>query len=153
MKIDIQKIRENSKIPKREHAGDCGADLYYCPKDGNKKIIYSSDSVLLETGIKIAVPHGFVAKIENKSGIAYKRSLVVGSCCIDSGYSGEVLVNLHNIGLLPQTIEPGDKIAQVVFYQIGLPIFDEVLGTNELYYRTETFSNRESGGFGSTGVK
>jgi dUTP pyrophosphatase len=82
--------------------------------------------------------------------MAAKKSLVVGACVIDSGYEGELKINLHNVGLYPQTIHPGDKIAQILVYQIELPEFSEVPEGVPLYTRTPTISNRKDGGFGST---
>ena len=63
----------------------------------------------------------------NKSGIASKKRLVTGACVVDEGYTGEIFVNLHNIGEHPQFIESGDKIAQGVFVRIEKPILLEVL--------------------------
>jgi dUTP pyrophosphatase len=86
-------------------------------------------------------------EVKNKSGIASKRQLVVGACVIDSGYDGEVFINLHNIGRSTQRIYPGEKVAQVVLVPIetcGFVATDGVLNESTL---------RGDGGFGSTGVR
>jgi dUTP pyrophosphatase len=57
-------------------------------------------------------------EVKNRSGNAAKRSLLVGACVVDSGYSGEVFINLHNVGLEHQYIEPGMKIAQLVLVPV-----------------------------------
>ena len=103
------------------------------------------------TGIRIATPHGYVTEVKNRSGIAAKKQLLVGACVIDSGYEGELMINLHNTGHSSQIINPGDKIAQILVYKVELPSFEELSNDVPLYSRTETSSNRGEGGFGSTG--
>ena len=88
-------------------------------------------------------------QIMNKSGIASKKRLVTGACVVDEGYTGEIFVNLHNIGEHPQFIESGDKIAQGVFVRIEKPILLEV-GEDNIYDKETT---RGSGALGSTGDK
>ena len=78
----IQKIREDAKVPVRANPSDAGADVFYCGDE--PIIIYSGESKLLGTGLKIATPTGYVTEVKNRSGIAAKRSLVVGACVIDS---------------------------------------------------------------------
>jgi len=147
--IHVKKIREDAKLPERANPSDAGADVFYC---GDMDIyLYSGDSHLFGTGLQIATPHGFVTEVKNRSGMASKKSLVVGACIIDSGYEGEVKINLHNIGKEIQTIRPGDKIAQLIVYQVNLVTFEEVEPGNGLYDQTATFSSRKEAGFGSTG--
>ena len=86
-------------------------------------------------------------QVMNKSGVASKKSLITGACVVDEGYTGEVFVNLHNIGSSPQFIEPGQKIAQGVLVRIEKPILWEI-GEDSIY-GTET--SRGSGALGSTG--
>ena len=83
--------------------------------------------------------------------MATKRSLIVGACIIDSGYEGELMINLHNIGRNSQEIYPGDKIAQILVYRVDLPSFEELPNDVHLYSQTQTKSGRGEGGFGSTG--
>ena len=87
----------------------------------------------------------------NRSGMASKRCLVVGAHCIDSGYNGEVYIDLHNIGKETQSIEPGTKIAQLVMVP-GVTFRAMETRENNLYnWSPITISNRGAGGFGSTG--
>ena len=74
-----------------------------------------------QTGIKMEVPDNCMLQIMNKSGIASKKHLIAGACVVDEGYSGEIFVNLHNIGDQVQFVEPGQKIAQGVFVRIEKP--------------------------------
>lgn len=150
-KIYVKKIKAEAKLPERANPSDAGADVFYC---GNEPItIAPGQSVLLGTGLQVATPLGYVCEVKNRSGLAYKNSLVVGSCIIDSGYSGEVKINLHNIGREAKTIMPYDKIAQLIFYPIQLPTFQLLNDDTDLYLYTPTASERGSGGFGSTGNK
>ena len=89
-------------------------------------------------------------EIKNRSSVAYKKSLIVGACVVDSGYDGEVFVNLHNIGNETQIIQPGDKIAQGIM--IPVVHFRAVeTGSGNLYnWYPITISDRGDGALGST---
>ena len=95
MKVRAYKVREWAKLPVRAYETDAGMDLFFCPEDNALKSIKPRGSVLLSTGLKIEVPEGYMLEIKNKSGIASSRSLVVGACVVDSGYNGEIFVNLQ----------------------------------------------------------
>lgn len=157
--IKVYRIRKEAKLPVRAHPNDAGIDLFYCPPYEKKSVwntqegtdnfvIYSKDTGLVPTGIKIEIPSGYMMEIKNKSGIAYKKQLIVGACVVDSSYDGEIFVNLHNIGQRKQVIEPGDKVAQGVIIPIKTWQVKEVLEDN-----LNQNSSRGSGGFGSTGDK
>ncbi len=151
MFIDVKKIREDAKLPDRANPSDAGADIFY---SGDRPItIFAGESALLGTGLQIATPHGYVTEVKNRSGMAAKRKLIVGAAIIDCGYSGEVMINLNNIGRESQTIYPGDKIAQLLIYPISLPRFVECEKAEELYYRTDVISNRAESGFGASGQR
>ena len=85
-------------------------------------------------------------EVKNKSGIASKRQLIVGACVVDSGYDGEVFVNLHNIGFDSQIIDPGQKIAQAVLIPVNCFEIEEVIEDN-----LNKGSTRGDGALGSTG--
>jgi dUTP pyrophosphatase len=102
---------------------------------------------LFETGLKIGVPPNYMLEIKNKSGVAFNRQLVVGACVIDSGYNGEIYINLHNVGTLAQVVKPGEKIAQAVLVPIATPEIEEIREDGVYDHTTE----RGTGGFGSTG--
>ena len=85
----------------------------------------------------------------NRSSVAAKKSLVVGAHCIDSGYSGEVFIDLHNVGVELQIIEPADKIAQLVMVPvIAFRAFEAE--EEELYEEPITISARGEGALGSS---
>jgi len=147
--VFIQKIREDAKLPQRSNPSDAGADVFYA--GDSSVVIYAGETKLLGTGIRVATPYGYVTEVKNRSGMAAKRSLIVGACIIDSGYEGELMINLHNVGRVAQEISPGDKIAQLLVYKIDLPSFEELPNDVPLYSQTITKSNRKEGGFGSSG--
>lgn len=150
-KIYIKKIKPEAKLPVRANASDAGADVFYC---GNEPItIAPGQTVLLGTGLQVATPLGYVCEVKNRSGMAAKNQLIVGACVIDSGYAGEVKINLHNVGREVKIIMPFDKIAQLIFYPIALPTFQLLDDDTDLYMYTPTISDRGEGGFGSTGRK
>ncbi len=148
MKVKAYRIRENAKLPVRAHDTDAGMDFFYCPPGGVSMTVTPNTGTLLETGVKIQVPSGFMLQVMNKSGIASKKFLVTGACVVDEGYTGEIFVNLHNIGQKPQTIVAGQKIAQGVFVKIECPTLLEIEEDN--IYGHET--SRSDGALGSTGT-
>jgi len=148
MKLKVFKIRDTAKLPDRAHESDAGMDLFYCPEGDINFNIPPGSSTVLPTGLKIEVPSGYMLEIKNKSGIASKKQLLVGACVIDSGYDGEILINLHNISSQYKMIESGQKIAQAVLIPIEIPFLIEV--DDDDIYGAET--PRGAGGFGSTGT-
>jgi dUTP pyrophosphatase len=147
--IEYYKTRDNVITPERANPSDAGLDLFFCPSDGNAILLHPGDTALFQTGLKFGVPHGYMLEVKNRSGNASKRSLLVGACVVDSGYDGEVFVNLHNVGHKAQVIEPGTKIAQVVL--IPVVHFRARQSDNEsLYNYPMTISNRGDGALGST---
>ena len=155
MNLRVYKLRAEAKLPLRAYETDAGMDLFYCPNGEKRKVIdieglpiCPKDSKLVPTGIKVEVPYGYMLEIKNRSGIAYKRQLITGACVIDPGYDGEVFVNLHNIGIRTQYLQPGDKIAQAVL----IPVVH--CGVEEaIYDDLNNNTMRGDGGFGSTGEK
>ena len=138
--------------PVRANPSDAGLDLKYNPDVGSQSVsIEPGQSMILGTGLKFGVPHGYMIQIMNRSGNAAKKQLMVGACVVDSGYNGEVFVNLHNIGSKPQTINPGDKIAQAVVIPVVPVRFLETKNDNLYDWSPITISDRGAGSLGSTG--
>ena len=157
MKLKFYKIRKDAKLPVRVHGQDAGMDLFYCPNLSREPDCYwkpegeyripPGESCLVPTGLKVVVPESHMLEIKNKSGIAHKQKLIVGACVVDSGYAGEIFVNLHNIGGSTRTIQPAQKIAQAVLTPVV------ICGVEETYDDPfEEKSERGLGGFGSTGL-
>ena len=137
--------------PVRANPSDAGLDLKFNPEDGNTMTIGPGESKIISTGLKFGVPHGYMIQIMNRSGNAAKKQLMVGACVVDSGYNGEVFVNLHNIGYNTQNINPGDKIAQAVVIPVVPVRFLETRNDNLYDWSPITISARGDGALGSTG--
>jgi len=149
MIIEYTTLHDNVTLPKRANPSDAGLDIHFSPKNEEPVVILPGESVVLETGLKFGVPHGYMLEVKNRSSVASKRSLIVGACVIDSGYNGEVKINLHNVGNDSQQLHPGDKIAQLVMIPV---VHFRVAKTEDVLYDDPiTISDRGSGGFGSTG--
>jgi dUTP pyrophosphatase len=155
MILEYYRTRGDATPPTRANPSDAGLDVHFNPEDAEVKgvALKPGESKLFSTGLKFGVPHGYMLEVKNRSGNASKRSLLVGACVIDSGYDGEVFVNLHNVGNEEQFIERGMKIAQVVMVPV---VHFRALETSQdnLYgWYPITMSDRGSGALGSTDKK
>ncbi len=161
MIIEYTRLRKDVHPPERANPSDAELDLYFNPTPHGLLPSPNQDSVVIEpgkcavlsTGYRFGVPHGYMLEIKNRSGVAAKRSLIVGACVVDSGYDGEVFVNLHNVGTVPQVIEPQTKIAQAVMTPV---VHFRALETasGDLYdWYPITISDRGDGALGSTDKK
>ena len=125
-------------------------DVFYSPEEDRQAIaIEPGDSKVIPTGLRFGVPHGYMLEVKNRSSVAAKRSLIVGACVVDSGYDGEIFVNLHNIGKETQYVRGGDKIAQLVM----IPVVNfraTQSSSGDLYRNPITISDRGDGALGST---
>jgi dUTP pyrophosphatase len=150
MIVEYAKVRDTAYSPERANPSDAGLDVFYSPQNPyNKMYIATSTSRVIPTGLKFAIPHGYMLEVKNRSSVAAKRQLLVGACVIDSGYEGEVFVNLHNIGVESQTLKPGDKIAQLVMTPV-IHFRPVEAAEATLYNYPMTISNRGEGALGST---
>ena len=144
-KVKIKKVNESAVIPTYGTACSAGADLYACITE--KMIIKPNETVIVPTGLSMAIPDGLVGLIFARSGISIKRGLAPANKVgvIDSDYRGEIMVALYNQSDKEQTIEPKERIAQIAFspyVQGDFEVSDELNDTD-----------RGNGGFGSTGQK
>lgn len=145
MELKIKKVRENAKIPTRGTDGAAGFDLYACidePMTLNK-----GDTALIPTGIAIAVPNKYAAFIHSRSGLSIKKGICLLNSVgvVDSDYRGEVCVGVIKATDGPYTIEPFERIAQMVIKPVEIPTLIETTELDE--------TDRGTGGFGSTGTK
>ena len=143
--INIKKLNPDAIIPTYGSEYAAGADLYACIPEAIT--IQPGETHLVPTGISMEIPVGFAGLIYARSGLATKKGLAPANKVgvVDSDYRGEVMVSLHNHSKADQTIEPGERIAQMVIAPFLQGIFNEV---DEL---SDTV--RGEGGFGSTGTK
>lgn len=143
--INIKKLKENATIPTYGTEYAAGADLYACIDSA--LTINSGETAFVGTGIALEVPDGYAGLIYARSGLSCKRGLAPANKVgvVDSDYRGEITVALHNHSLEPKTIEPNERIAQMVIAPFLKASFNEV---DEL---SDTV--RGVNGFGSTGTK
>lgn len=143
--VNIKKLNPNATIPTYGSEFAAGCDLYACLEES--VTIEPHATVLIKTGLALEVPVGYAGLIYARSGLASKRNLAPANKVgvVDADYRGEVMVALHNHGTVPQTIEHGERIAQMVIAPFLTANFIEV---DEL---SDTV--RGEGGFGSTGTK
>jgi dUTP pyrophosphatase len=140
-KLKCKLLHKDSKAPIKNSYGDCGYDL----SSVEDTVVKSNERKLISTGISLQFDNTLVGMIKSRSGIAYKNSTDVCAGVIDSVYTGEIKVLLHNYGSNDFTIKVGDRIAQIVMIQVqstpnSFEVVDEIKETE-----------RGSGGFGSTG--
>lgn len=143
--VRIKKLDEKAIIPTYGSQFAAGADLYACLDEA--LTINPHETILVHTGVAMEIPTGFAGLIYARSGIASKRGLAPANKVgvVDSDYRGEVMVALHNHSEIPQTIENGERIAQLVIapYVVADFVLSDELDDTE----------RGAGGFGSTGKK
>ena len=151
MIVEYARVHPWTYTPSRANPSDAGLDVHYSPENPHAKIHMSPNtSRIIPTGLKFAIPHGYMLEVKNRSSIASKRHLLVGACVIDSGYEGEVFVNLHNVGVESQVLAPGDKIAQLVM--VPVVHFRPVEKSESNHYSYPiTISERGEDTLGSTG--
>jgi dUTP pyrophosphatase len=140
MKIKIKKLNEDAKIPSYAHFDDAGMDMYAVADT----LIKAGDRAQVPTGIAMKIPEGHVGLIWDKSGLSHKYGLKTLGGVIDSGYRGEILVGIINLGKEDYLFEKGHKVAQMIIQEKVSVEFDEVLELDET-------SERGVGGIGSTG--
>ena len=153
MILQYHMLRGSDYPPVRANPSDAGLDLRWTPTEQAEVAlsIAPGESVLVPTGCIFGIPHGYMMEIKNKSGVAHKRQLLVGACVVDSGYKGEVFVNLHNVGNETQFLSRGDKVAQAVVVPVVHARF-VASETPDVYdWYPITISNRGTGALGSTG--
>jgi dUTP pyrophosphatase len=144
LEMKICKLNPAAILPTYATPGSAGADLYALP-EGEPVVIGPGETAFLHTGLAAAIPAGYVGLVFARSGLACKGGLAPANKVgvIDSDYRGEWLVALHNHGGAPQTVKPGDRIAQFVLVPVLTPLLTEVDALDE--------TDRGRGGFGSTG--
>ena len=131
-------------LPTRAHEHDAGLDLRCAHKFG--VILQPGERTLVDTGVAVNIPAGYVGLVHPRSGHAHKHGITVNNApgTIDSGYVGNILVNLINHGSEPVALEYGDRIAQLLIQQVELPEL-EIVDSLEA-------TERGASGHGSTGV-
>lgn len=141
MKVKFKKLDERAKRPEYGSENANGADLFAL----NDYTIEPGKTVKIQTGIALELNDEYAGFIMARSGMACNRGLAPANKVglIDTDYRGEIIVALHNHGEETQTVNAGDKVAQLVIIRLPQATFIEVEELDE--------TKRGDGGFGSTG--
>ena len=129
----------------KAHSADAGFDL--CAAEAGS--VAPGMQRAVSTGLRVSIPEGFVGLVKSRSGLAFKKGVEVGAGVVDSGYTGEVKVLLHNL-CKDETyfFDKGTRIAQMVVIPIYNGCTAQVVSEDEL-----GTTDRGTHGFGSTGEK
>lgn len=145
MNIKVKKLNPDATLPTYGSDYAAGADLYVCLE--KPVTINPGETVMLHTGLAMEIPAGYAGLIYPRSGMASKRGLAPANKVgvVDPDYRGEFMVAMHNHSNIPQTVEPNERIAQLVIAPFLTVQFDEAEELSDTV--------RGEGGFGSTGFK
>ena len=144
LKILDPRIGESIPLPHYATEGSAGLDMRACIDE--PLAVEPGDTVLVPSGIAIHIGDaGLAAVLLPRSGLGHKHGLVLGNLTglIDSDYQGQVFISIWNRGQKRYDIEPGERIAQMVFVPVEQVNFDVVETFND--------SSRGEGGFGHSG--
>ncbi len=141
--VAIRLVKDGAVVPTYGSADAAGADLYACLEA--PVTVEAGQTVMIPTGVAMAIPQGLVGLVYARSGLATKRGLAPANKVgvIDSDYRGEIFVALHNHGAAAQTVEHGERVAQLVLTPYVTAAFQTVESLDDTV--------RGAGGFGSTG--
>lgn len=143
----FKRLTETAHTPTQGSIDAAGWDLYADLQDIEQLTIEPGATVMIHTGISVALPENTFGAVYARSGLASKKGLAPANKVgvVDADYRGEVMVVLHNHSQSTQIIENGERIAQLVIQPYIKADFIEL---DEL-----DNTSRGSGGFGSTGAK
>lgn len=142
-RVEIVKLRLDAVVPRYMSAAAAGLDLAAALDES--VALQPGERRAIGTGLALAIPDGFEGQVRPRSGMALEAGVTVANApgTIDADYRGELKVILVNLGAAPVTIEPGQRIAQLVIAPV---VRAELVEVEEL-----PSSARGAGGFGSTG--
>jgi len=135
-----------ARPPQQANEGDAGYDLASAHQEA--VTIAPHTQAMISTGLKLEFPSDHYARVAPRSGLAAKHSIDVLAGVVDSNYKGIIQVILFNHSSTPFVVNPGDRIAQLIFERITTPQLQEVLSESEL-----SQTSRGVQGFGSTGLQ
>lgn len=143
VKIYIEN-KSGFEAPKYAHPGDSGLDVRAVIKEPVK--LGPLERHIFPTGLKVLIPDGYEIQVRSRSGLAAKRGLAVLNSpgTIDASFRGEIGVILVNLSNETQTVEPGERIAQLVVAEVEKAELEEIDKVPET-------TNRGSGAYGSSG--
>lgn len=139
MKLKVKKLNPEAKLPAYATKGDAGMDIFVA----ENLTIEPGQSVGIKSGLAFEVPEGYVGLLWDKSGLSIKHGIKILGGVLDSGYRGEVIVGVINLGKEPYTFEKGHKLTQLLIQPVVSAEIEEAETLSE--------SERGHGGLGSTG--
>ena len=113
IELPFRRLRTDAQLPTRAYEGDAGMDLTACERIE----LGPGQRAIVPTGVAVAIPSGYAGYVQPRSGLAARHgiSIVNAPGLVDSGYRGEILVNLLNTDARESfVVEPGMRIAQLV---------------------------------------
>ena len=143
MKVQFRKLDPRAVTPTYGSADAAGADLYALLD--TPLTLAAGETALVHTGLAVEIPAGYVGLVCARSGLAVKHGLALsnGVGVIDSDYRGEIQVGLVNLGSETYTLQPGERLAQLMILPVAQAAFVQADTLDE--------TDRGAGGFGSTG--
>ena len=143
--LKIEKLSNNKYLPEYQTEGAAGMDL--CAAIEEPVLLRPFERKLIPTGIKIELERGFEAQIRPRSGISIKHGISLVNCVgtIDEDYRGEICVPVINLSTEEYTIQPNERIAQMIIAKVERAKIVVVQSLSE--------TTRAAGGFGSTGKR
>ncbi len=139
MELKVKKLSPDATLPSYSHPGDAGMNMY-----ANETVtIQPGEAVKIKSGIAMEIPEGYVGLMWDRSGLSTNHKIKSLGGVIDSGYRGESLYGLINLGTEPYTVEKGHKVIQMLIQKVETVQIVEV--------ETLSDTSRGENGFGSTG--
>ncbi len=144
LKVQFVKIHPKAQLPFYATEGAAGMDLVNVLDE--PLMLKPHDRAKVPTGLIMILPHGYEGQVRPRSGLAAKHGITLTNCVgtIDSDYRGEICCLMINLGNEPYSIQPGERIAQLVIAPV-------VQADTEIVEKIPEETKRGSGGFGSTG--
>ncbi|KAI6204987.1 hypothetical protein M3Y94_00740800 [Aphelenchoides besseyi] len=140
--LRFSRVHEDAKQPIYSSANAAGMDLHSC----EDAMVPAKGKMLVGTGLKLAIPHGYYGRVAPRSGLAVKNFIDVGAGVIDEDYRGELKILLFNFGENDFYVKKGERVAQLLIEKV---LHCELLEVAESELDVTV---RGVGGFGSTGV-
>ncbi|MEK6917030.1 MAG: dUTP diphosphatase [Nanoarchaeota archaeon] len=139
--VDVKIVKDDKELttPHYAHEGDAGIDL----RSSVNYVLKPGETKPISTGIRMAIPKGYVGLVWDKSGYAAKQSIHTMAGVIDSGYRGEIKIVMKNLGDEDFDIKKDMKIAQI--------LIQPIVRANLIEQDSLEDTTRGEGGFGSTG--
>lgn len=143
VKVQVELCNDKAKLPTYANPTDAGCDVYAT----EEVMINGGETAIIPTGLKMAIPVGWMVSVRPRSGLSAKTGIRVANApgTIDSAYRDEVGIILTNTGIEPYVVHEGDRIAQFVIEPAPMIKFETVNSVAEI-------GENRNGGFGHSGV-